>query len=155
MSHGDLDNDTLEDFMIGNTTSDGITYFRNAGECFLKAASSAPLNGDPISHVAVDFDADGDLDIAATVDVGAGNQLQVLPNLLDGGGPNALQFGPPFVPDVDGEPLLVDKGDVDGDQSIDLIVITDDVAVRGGGGGGEGGGIAGGAARLARLRGCW
>ncbi len=140
MSHGDLDNDMLEDFTVGNTTGNGITYFRNAGEALFEGGVLAPLNGDPNSHVAVDFDGDGDLDIAATVDTGASNELQVLPNLLDGGGPNALQFGPPFVPDVGGEPLLVDTGDVDGDQSIDLIVITDDVALAGGGGG-----IAGGA----------
>jgi hypothetical protein len=148
MNHGDLDNDTFEDYIVGNLTGHGITYFRNAGSMLFEGGVLAPLGGDPISQVAVDFDGDGDLDIAAAVDVGAFTELQVLPNLIDGGPPNALQFGPPIVPDGDGA-LLVDKADVDGDQSPDLIVITDGAALAGGGG--EGGGIAGEPPAFARV----
>jgi hypothetical protein len=139
MALGDLDNDSRLDVIVGNTSANGLTYFRNAGGGLLQGGALAPLNGTPRSVVTVDLDNDGDRDLAAAVVVDGDGQLQVLTNLFDGGGPNALQFGPPIIPpDITGA-LLVGQADVDGDQAIDLVVITDD----GGGftdGRGDGGG---------------
>jgi T5SS/PEP-CTERM-associated repeat protein len=150
MDVADLDNDNLVDVIIGNTTSNGITYFRNAGGGLYQGGVLAPLNGEPLSVVAVDFDADNDRDLAAAVDANGTPQVNVLTNLLDGGGPNALQFGPPIVPPDTQGAILVEEADVDGDQSPDLVVITDENALSPLAGGGIAGGPPEGAPAMAK-----
>jgi hypothetical protein len=119
---GDLDNDTIEDIVVSCPESDVICIVRGNLDGSMATPLQLYVGKDPMSIELLDFDNDGDLDIAviATDDVTDNRAVMMYRNdtTLNGGN---FMFAEDSTFDDGLNPVLVAKGDIDGDGHDDLI----------------------------------
>ncbi|MBG84642.1 MAG: hypothetical protein CMJ40_08865 [Phycisphaerae bacterium] len=120
MDIADINNDGFADIMVTSTTNGTIALLiqNSASPGTFDQTSYVAIGISPTGTTAVDFDLDGDVDIATITNNESGNRIiRVLQN--DGN----LSFTSVDV--AEGEyPLLVDTGDIDGDGSQKLVSIS-------------------------------
>jgi hypothetical protein len=118
---GDLDGDQDLDLAVGDGVSEGVLVILNEGGGTFPTAVHYDVGFGPLALAAADLDGDHDLDLAG----GSANTLWVLRNgggatfeapVFYRGGLERCVFGGP----VGSSPLL-EAGDLDGDQDLDLV----------------------------------
>ncbi|HET6725579.1 MAG TPA: FG-GAP-like repeat-containing protein [Gammaproteobacteria bacterium] len=120
VSSGDIDNDGHADLAVSVYYANQIRICRGDGaggfDCNAYAALAV---GQPSRLTLTDLNADGKLDLVATTDVAEGDGSDAYVFLGDGKGGFSADSGMPLV--VPGYGFDIEVGDVDGDQTPDLI----------------------------------
>ncbi|MBK34869.1 MAG: hypothetical protein CME26_04985 [Gemmatimonadetes bacterium] len=111
--------------LIGNLGSDSMSVLESDGAGGLEVVASIDLDATPLGMTSLDFDADGDRDLAMLVrDETAVNTIRIYRNdsPLLGDGSLMLAFDQEL--DTGDNPSLVSSGDTDGDGNDDLVSIS-------------------------------
>ena len=111
--------------LIGNIGSDSMSVLQSDGAGGLEVIASIDLDATPLGMTSVDFDADGDRDLAMLVrDDSSVNTIRIYRNdsPLLGDGNILLAFDQEL--DTGDNPTLVSSGDTDGDGNDDLVSIA-------------------------------
>jgi hypothetical protein len=133
----DLNGDGFDDVVTANSMGSSVSVLVNpaTGTGSFNPAVDIPIGFAPLSIAPIDIDADGDVDIAVIATNGTGERVvRVLRNDTNGGSQLTLVLAADQP--SNGIPKLVLAGDVDGDETEDLVVVD----------GPAGGGVASGAA---------
>jgi hypothetical protein len=123
----DVDSDGDNDIIIGNRadySNGAVSVFLNDGDGTFPTRTEYPNDGRPSSVKTADFDADGDLDIAAA------NSNDFSVTILEGNGDGT--FGATYSYGVSDYPQIAFPADFDGDGDIDLATPnwgTNDIAI--------------------------
>jgi hypothetical protein len=103
--------------VTANAGSDDVSFLRGTGDGTFNLVASFPAGaGDPNEVAALDFDGDGNLDLAVTLNAGA--DVSVLLGTGTGG------FGPETVLTAASSPFDVAVGDVNRDGREDFVVVN-------------------------------
>ncbi len=119
---GDFDKDGLSDFAVANTGSDTVSVYpgRLDGVFETPANLSTGSATAPTSIIAADFNLDGKVDLAVTLN--GANNVMVFPGLGNG------SFGSPLTFAVGTGPTAVVAADFTGDKKLDLAVVNNAAA---------------------------
>ncbi|MDX1740921.1 MAG: T9SS type A sorting domain-containing protein, partial [Rhodothermales bacterium] len=117
---GDADGDLDEDVVLGSLGSDGLVLIRNNGDGTL--ASPEPLEvhrrGVPEVVIGLDYEGDGDMDLLSA------SNVETVDLLLNDGTGSFERFVLCSDGRLGGFPQAMTTGPLDGDQSIDVGVLT-------------------------------
>ncbi len=129
---GDLDLNGFADIVTADNGDGTVSVILNNGSGTFDPAFPILVGASPRSVEAVDLDGDFDLDlVVVAVDPVIGPAIQVLENLINGGGGaplggNELAFGPPIAFSVGADPNFVVSADFNGDGVFDLVTVNAD-----------------------------
>ncbi len=128
----DLNADGLDDVLVGNRGSNTISVLLGASESSLDSPHIFEVGESPQSLTALDYDNDGDLDIAVrTVDgLDAPAAVSVYRNDQDSGDAD-LTLALEQTLHSGESVLLLGAGDVDGDSADDLVSVVDGFGIGG------------------------
>jgi hypothetical protein len=129
---GDINNDSIDDIVVACPESDVLTLLTGQSDGSFSNPLYLFVGDEPTSIQLLDFDNDGDKDIAV-VATNPETQLRAVMmyrNDTSNNGGN-LMFANDAQYDEGMNPILVAKGDIDGDNHDDLISITQASSFRG------------------------
>ncbi len=112
----DLDGDTVPDVVVANSTTGTLQVLLNDGTGALTSLPSVVLGIEPRGVYAMDFDVDGDVDVAVLGEDPAGFHVQILAG--DNTGALALDESH----QIDGPSDSMVAGDFNGDERPDIVV---------------------------------
>ena len=127
----DLNGDGFSDAVVACPESDVLCVLRGELDGSLASVLSLPVGDEPSSLALLDFDNDGDDDIAIIASNAIGNRVIALyrnDTSLNGGN---LMFAIDLTIDEGLNPILVANGDIDGDLIDDLVSINTATSFRG------------------------
>jgi hypothetical protein len=129
---GDLNGDSIEDVVVACPESDVLTVLTGISDGSLSSPLYLFVGQEPTSIELLDFDNDGDKDIAVVATNPETGQRAVMMyrNDTSNNGGN-LMFANDSTYDDGSNPILVAKGDIDGDGHDDLVSITQTESFRG------------------------
>ena len=133
LSVGDLNGDSMLDVVVSCTDSDAVSVLRGLADGSLAEPLQLLVGLEPADIELIDYDNDGDLDIAViatTLDSGV-RAVSMYRNDTSNNGGN-LMFARDTFYDAGANPVLIAKGDLDGDAHDDLVSITQATSFRGG-----------------------
>lgn len=129
---GDLNSDLIDDVVVACPESDVLTLLTGNADGSLSNPLYLFVGQEPTSIELLDFDNDGDKDIAVVATNPESGQRAVMMyrNDTSNNGGN-LMFANDATYDEGQNPILVAKGDIDGDGHDDLVSITQTESFRG------------------------
>ena len=129
---GDINGDSIEDVIVACPTSDTLSILLGSAAAGFADPLQLFVGIEPTSLALLDFDNDGDKDIAVIASNSTTFNRAVMmyrnDTSLNGGN---LMFAQDSYFDDGARPVLVAKGDIDGDSHDDLISITRATSLRG------------------------
>lgn len=125
----DMDDDKDIDVVAANRATGQVQILLNRGDGTLQPPTSTAIGPNPRSITSIDLDLDGDLDLAVIADESEGGPrvLKILRNDLAAG---QIGLTPVPSPVTVLNPLLVLRGNVDGDADDDLITVNEEAGSR-------------------------
>ena len=128
----DLNADGYDDAVVSNYADGTVSILLADGATNFLPQVALPVGDSPLSLAAVDFDNDGDQDIALVATNSSGDRVvQVLRNDLDLTGFEDLIFASATELGSGENPAMVGHGDMDGDGLIDLVTVSEASTFRG------------------------
>jgi len=128
----DLNADGFDDAVVSNYADGTVSILLADGATNFLPQVALPVGDSPLSLAAVDFDNDGDQDIALVATNSSGDRVvQVLRNDLDLTGFEDLIFASATELGSGENPAMVGHGDMDGDGLIDLVTVSEASTFRG------------------------
>ncbi|MBC8310626.1 MAG: VCBS repeat-containing protein [Planctomycetes bacterium] len=129
---GDINDDSVEDVIVVSPESDTLSILRGLPSGDFADPLQLYVGDEPISITLLDFDNDGDLDIAVVAtSISSGNRAAMIyrnDTSLNGGN---FMFALDSTYDDGANPVLVASGRLDGDDFDDLVSVSEASSYRG------------------------